>query len=156
MRTLLLLIGLYSLPVMAAAESVPMPASVVLIVCKTETAGPRAPDQNAEWTHVENRRWATENAMMVCRRQAVQMYDQAADQGADPQPFNDQRCMRSGILLGSSWDAQHPSSAYRFWRIACPTPIVRQNADGSEDIIAWKMPECGHRDILVCEVDTEI
>ena len=59
MRTLLLLIGLYSLPVMAAAESVPMPASVVLIVCKTETAGP--PDQNAEWTHVENRRWATEN-----------------------------------------------------------------------------------------------
>ena len=65
MRTLLLLIGLYSLPVMAAAESVPMPASVVLIVCKTETAGP--PDQNAEWTHVENRRWATENAMMVCR-----------------------------------------------------------------------------------------
>ena len=80
MRTLLLLIGLYSLPVMAAAESVPMPASVVLIVCKTETAGP--PDQNAEWTHVENRRWATENAMMVCRRQEVQMYDQAADQGA--------------------------------------------------------------------------
>jgi hypothetical protein len=154
MRTLLLLIGLYSLPVMAAAESVPMPASVVLIVCKTEIAGP--PDQNAEWTHVENRRWATKNAMMVCRRQEVQMYDQAADQSADPQPFKDQRCMRSGMLLGSLRDAQHPSSAYRFWRVACPTPIVRQNADGSEDIIAWKMPECRHRDILVCEADTEI
>jgi hypothetical protein len=156
MRTLLLLLGLYSPPVMAAAESVPMPASVVLIVCKTEIAGAPAPDQNAERTHVENRRWATENAMMVCRRQEVQMYDQAVDQGADPQPFNDQPCMRSGMLLGSLWDAQHPSSAYRFWRVACPTPIVRQNADGSENIIAWKMPECGHRDILVCEVDTEI
>ncbi len=54
MRTLLLLLGLYSLPVMAAAESVPMPASVVLIVCKTEIAGP--PDQNAAWTHVDDSR----------------------------------------------------------------------------------------------------
>src|SRR6478672_11613694 len=52
-----------------------------------------------------------ENAMMVCRRQEVQMYDQVVDQGADPQPFNEQCCTRPGMLLGSLWDAQHPSSA---------------------------------------------
>jgi hypothetical protein len=34
--------------------------------------------------------------------------------------------------------------------------IVRRNQDGSEDIIAWKMPECGHRETVVCEVDTAI
>ena len=42
-----------------------------------------------------------ENAMMVRRRQEVQMYDQAVNQGADPQPFNEQRCTRSGMLLGA-------------------------------------------------------
>jgi len=31
----------------------------------------------------------------------VQMYDQAVNQGADPQPFNEQRCTRSGMLLGA-------------------------------------------------------
>ena len=147
MRTLLLLLGLYSLPVMAAAESVPMPASVVLIVCKTEIAGP--PDQNAAWTH----RTGLANWFAQAGGANVRSGSRPGRRSA---AFNDQRCMRSGMLLGSLWDAQHPSSAYRFWRIACPRPIVRQNADGSEDIIAWKMPECGHRDILVCEVDTEI
>jgi hypothetical protein len=43
-----------------------------------------------------------------------------------------------------------------FWRVACPVPIVRKNEDGSEDIIAWKLPDCGHRDTVVCEVDTAI
>ena len=52
---------------------VPMPAAIVLIVCKTVISGP--PDQNAGFTRAENREWATEHAMMVCRRQEVQMYD---------------------------------------------------------------------------------
>jgi hypothetical protein len=133
---------------------VPMPAVVVLIVCKVALAGP--PDQNAEQTHSENLKWATENSMMVCRRQEVQMYDRAEADGADPKPFTEQDCWRAGILMGSQWDAQHRNSPYRFWKIACPVPIVRKNPDGSENIIAWKLPDCGHRDTVRCEVDTAI
>lgn len=130
---------------------VPMPAAVVLIVCKTVIAGPE--DQNAKYTGYENREWATEHSMMVCRRQEVQLYDQAEAMGAASQPFNLQRCQRSGIMLGSQWDASHKSSSWRFWRVACPVPIVDTRTG---DVIAWKMPECGHRDTVRCEIDTEI
>jgi Ni/Co efflux regulator RcnB len=130
---------------------VPMPAAVVLIVCKTVVAGPM--DQNAAYTGYENREWATEHSMMVCRRQEVQLYDQAEAMGAAAQPFNLQRCQRSGIMLGTQWDAGHRGSSYRFWRVACPVPIVDTRTG---DIIAWKMPECGHRDTVRCEVDAEI
>jgi hypothetical protein len=133
---------------------IPMPAAIVLIVCKTVISGP--PDQNAQFTRAENREWATVHAMMVCRRQEVQMYDMAEASGADRQSFNVQRCQRSAMKLGPQWDAQHQSSSYRFWRVACPVPIVRRNPDGSEDIIAWKLPDCGHRETVVCEVDTAI
>lgn len=132
----------------------PMPAVVILILCKTAIAGP--PDQNAAWTKNENLKWATEGAMMVCRRQEVDMYDRAVDGGADPRPFTPTECQRSAMTLGPNWDASHPSSRYRFWRVACPVPIVRKNQDGTEDIIAWKLPDCGHRDTVVCEVDTAI
>jgi hypothetical protein len=132
-----------------------MPAAIVLIVCKT-TLISGAADHNAAYTGWEDRKWATEHAMMVCRREEVQMYDQAEGEGADPQSFNLQRCQRSAMMLGPNWDAQHRSSSYRFWRVACPVPIVRKNQDGSEDIIAWKLPDCGHRDTVVCEVDTAI
>ena len=133
---------------------VPMPAVVVLIVCKTVIAGPE--DQNSAWTGYENREWATENSMMVCRRQEVKMFDQAEANGADPQPFNVQRCTRSALMLGAEWDASHRKSKYRFWRVACPVPIMRKNPDGTEDIIAWKLPECGHPDVIRCEVDSQI
>lgn len=136
-----------------------MPAVIVLIVCKTVIAGP--PDQNAGYTKNENREWATENAMMVCRRQEIQVIDQAADSGAAaPQDFNENRCMMSAIPLGVNWDASHPSSPYRFWRVACPVPIVNQWVDEKgkrhEDVIGYKLPDCGHRDTVVCEVDSEI
>jgi hypothetical protein len=134
-----------------AKADVPMPPAVVLIVCKTVESG--EPDQNAQFTKHQNREWATPNAMMYCRRQEVAMVDMAAEQGADPQPFNMHRCMMSAMMLGSLWDQQHPSSAYRFWRVACPVPIINES-DGR--IIAWKMPDCGHRETVVCEVDTAI
>ena len=133
---------------------VPMPAAIVLIVWQDRHLG--AGSECRIHAGRLNREWATEHAMMVCRRQEVQMYDQAEAEGADPQPFNAQRCQRSAMMLGPQWDAQHKSSSYRFWRVACPVPIVRRNPDGSEDIIAWKLPDCGHRDTVVCEVDTAI
>ena len=131
--------------------AVPMPAAVVLIVCKTLVAGP--PDPNAAYTGYENREWATEHSMMVCRRQEVPLFDMSEAQGADAQPFNTQRCWRSGLMLGSQWDAGHRGSRYRFWRVACPVPIVNTITG---EVIAWKLPECGHRDTVRCEVDTEI
>ena len=131
--------------------AVPMPAVVVLIVCKTVVAEPE--DQNAKYTGYENREWATEHSMMVCRRQEIQLYDQSEAMGAAAQPFDLRRCQRSGIILGTRWDASHRNSSYRFWRVACPVPIVDTRTG---DIIAWKMPECGRRDIVRCEVDADI
>ena len=130
---------------------VPMPSAVVLIVCKTVVSGPV--DHNAAYTGYENRDWATEHSMMVCRRQEVQLYDQAEAMGAAAQPFNLQRCQHAGISLGVNWDQSHRGSSYRFWRVACPVPIVDTKTG---DIIAWKMPDCGRRDIVLCEVDTAI
>ena len=136
---------------------VPMPAVVVLILCKVAIAGP--PDQNSVLTHSENLKWKTENSMMVCRRQEVQMYDQSVDQGAQEKPFTSMDCQHSAVLLGSQWDAQHRNSNYRFWRVACPVPMW--NTEGTEDpkddqIVGWVLPDCGHRETVVCEVDTAI
>lgn len=133
---------------------VPMPAVIVLILCKTAIAGP--PDQNEQYTHSENREWATENSKMICRRQEVEVVDMDVDKGAAPQPFTKERCFRSAMVMGPAWDTQHRNSPYRFWKVGCPVPIVRKNPDGSEDIIAWKIPDCGHRETVVCEVDTAI
>lgn len=130
---------------------VPMPSAVVLIVCKTVIAG--EPDINAKWTGYENREWLIEDSMMQCRRQEVQLYDQSEAMGAAAQPFNQQRCQRASLMLGIQWDQAHKSSSYRFWRVACPVPIVDTRTG---EVIAWKMPECGHRDTVICEIDTAI
>jgi len=133
---------------------VPMPTAIVLIVCKTVVAG--APDANAAYTGWQDREWATEHSMMVCRRQEVSLYDPDVDRGAQAQTFTPESCWRTAMQLGPAFDAGHKNSNWRFWRAACPVPIVRKNPDGTEDVIAWKMPDCGHRDTVVCEVDTAI
>ncbi|BAQ18266.1 hypothetical protein GL4_2833 [Methyloceanibacter caenitepidi] len=132
---------------------VPMPSAVVLIVCKTVMLPADQHDVNSKWTGYENRTWAIENSMMQCRRQEVQLYDQSEAMGAAAQPFNQQRCQRASLMLGVEWDQAHKSSSYRFWRVACPVPIVDTRTG---EVIAWKMPECGHRDTVICEVDTAI
>lgn len=133
---------------------VPMPAVVVLVICKTAVVGP--PDQNAAFTGAENRDWSYSHGMMECRRNEVNVYDPAVDQGADARPFTPQQCWQSALMLGTQWDHAHKSSSYRFWRAACPVPIVRKNSDGTQDIIAWKLPDCGNRDVVRCETDTVI
>ena len=135
--------------------SAPMPAAVVLILCKTVAVPHASPldEANAAYTGHQKREWAYEHAMMVCRRQEVQLYDAAEAMSAAPRPFTVNQCQRAGITLGASWDASHTSSSYRFWRVACPVPVVDTRTG---DVIAWKMPECGHRDTVVCEGDAEI
>ena len=130
-----------------------MPAVVVLIVCKTVAGDPADLDHNAKYTGHESRQWAIEGSMMQCRRKEVQLFDQSEAMGAAAQPFNQQRCQRASLMLGVQWDQSHKSSTYRFWRVACPTPIINTITG---EIISWKMPECGHRDTVVCEVDTAI
>ena len=65
---------------------VQIPTILVVIACKTVLAGP--PDQNAAFTHYENRQWATEHSMMVCRRHEIQLFDpaEAVQLGPDHDP----------------------------------------------------------------------
>jgi len=136
---------------------VPMPAVVILIVCKVAVAGP--PDQNSQYTHAENLQWHTEFSKMVCRRQEVQVVDMSAELGADPQPFDQNKCQRSAMLLGPQWDAQHKGSKYRFWRVACPTPIMDDQGtpDTRDDVVVgYSLPDCGHREYVICERDSFI
>lgn len=131
--------------------SAPMPAVVVLIVCKTILTGEI--DPNEGFTHHQNREWAYENSMLVCRRNEVSLYDASEMMGADPRPFTTQECQKAGIMLGAEWDIKHPNSPYRFYRSACPVPTV--NTETGE-ILQWTLPDCGKRDVMICEQDTAI
>lgn len=127
-----------------------MTPTIVLIVCKTLLLGG---DQNSEFTGWENREWAYEHSKMVCRRHEIQVFDTAEAQGADPQPFNQHRCIAAAVRVGTQWDIDHRSSNYRTWRVACPVPIVDTTTG---QVIGWKLPECGHQDTVTCEVDSVI
>ncbi len=141
--------------------AIQIPAVLVMIVCKVSLAG--APDPNAAFTGAENLEWATEHSMMVCRRSEVQLYDPAEGMtlkaGDDPAiplapNFADTgQCARAGIRLASDWDSQHRNTAWRVWRIGCPSPIVNLQTG---ELIGYKLPECSHRDTVICEVDSAI
>ena len=139
--------------------AISMPATVVLIVCKVAILGG---DQNSTFTKWENTEWATENSMMICRRTEVQMYDSAEAMGADPQGFNTQRCMAAAIRLGAQWDIDHQGTTnpYRTWRVACPVEIredVTGNGPSPDDpVVGYVLPDCGHRDTVVCDTDNVI
>jgi hypothetical protein len=140
---------------------VTIPPILVLIVCKTVLAGP--PDQNADFTKWENREWATENSMMVCRRHEIQLYDPA--EGVKLAPTDDPapplnpdfadfgQCARAGMRLQMDWDDQHKKGPWRVWRVGCPSPIVDLRTG---TVIGYKLPECGHRDTVICETDSVI
>jgi hypothetical protein len=91
---------------------------------------------------------------MHCRRQEVELYDPAADQGASPQPMTPDACNRAGITLGAQFDISHADSPWRFWRSACPVPIINEQTG---EIVAWKLPECDTKHgTIVCDQDTAI
>ena len=141
--------------------AVHIPPVLVLIVCKVALAG--EPDQNAAFTHHENLEWATEHSMMVCRRNEVQLYDPVEGMtlkpGDDPAPalnpnFADwTQCARAGIRLAIDWDESHRNTSWRVWRVGCPAPIVDSRTGA---LIGYKLPECSHRDTVICETDSVI
>ncbi|MGZ8399946.1 MAG: hypothetical protein ACXWVI_01400 [Methyloceanibacter sp.] len=138
-----------------------IPPVLVLIVCKTILAGP--PDQNAAYTKWENLEWATQHSMMVCRRNEIQLYDpvegmrlSATDDPAPPLNPNfavASQCARAGIRLATDWDQAHRNTPWRVWRVGCPAPIVDTRTGA---LIGYKLPECGHRDTVICETDSVI
>lgn len=140
---------------------VQIPPILVLIVCKTVLAGPL--DENAKFTGYENLEWATEHSMMVCRRNEVQLYDPV--EGMKLSPVDDpapalshnfaiaSQCARAGIRLAIDWDQAHRNTRWRVWRVGCPTPIVDMRTG---TVIGYKLPECGHRDTVICETDSVI
>lgn len=132
-----------------------MPPFIVLILCQTVLMPYSTPlnAYNAEWTGHENRQWKITHGKMQCRRKVVQVMDMAAAQGADEQPFNKFRCNMAGIMAGVGWDMSNRSSSYRYWRSACPVPIVNTQTG---KVLDWKMPECGKRESVVCESESEI
>jgi hypothetical protein len=141
--------------------TVHIPPVLVLIVCKVAFAG--APDQNADITGAQNLEWATVNSMMTCRRNEVQLYDpvdgMTLHPGDDPAPpltpnfALGSQCARAGIQLATSWDQANRNTPWRVWRVGCPAPIVDTQTGM---IIGYKLPECSHRDTVVCEVDSAI
>ena len=60
------------------------------------------------------------------------------------------QCARAGIRLSMDWDDAHRNTPWRVWRVGCPSPIVDTRTG---TVIGYKLPECGHRDTVVCEVD---
>jgi hypothetical protein len=140
---------------------VQIPPILVVIACKTMLAGPL--DENAKFTGYENLEWATEHSMMVCRRHEIQLYDPVegmqlspADNPAPPLNPNfaiASQCARAGIRLAIDWDQAHKSTPWRVWRVGCPSPIVDMRTG---TVIGYKLPECGHRDTVICETDSVI
>jgi hypothetical protein len=130
---------------------VQIPPVLVLIVCKTISAG--APDQNSVFTHWENLKWDIPNSMMVCRRNEVQLYDPAEGMNINPNFTITEQCARAGVTLATEWDQAHRNTPWRVWRIGCPAPIVDVRTGA---LIGYKLPECGHQDTVVCETDSVI
>lgn len=138
--------------------SVPMPPMIVLIVCKVLFVG--APDDNGKFTGWRDTEWDLSQGMMHCRRREIQLYDAAAGMAPGgsglptaPQPFNQMACNRAGIMQGAQFDADNRDKAWRFWRFACPVPTI--NSETGE-VIGWHLPDCGHRDTVICETDSVI
>ena len=137
-----------------------MPSAIVLIVCKSISVpfASELDEHNARWTGYEPRTWAIEESMMQCRRHEIQLYDTQVGPNAAAQPFNQHHCLRAGLTEGIHWDETHQNSKYRFWRAACPVPIVDTRTGKT---LSWKMPECPRystqdRVAVHCEVDISI
>lgn len=131
--------------------AVPMPPVVVLIVCKVLFVG--GEDENSRYTNWRHTEWAYQDSKMVCRRHEIQLYDPAADQGAKPLPFTLGACQRTIPRLAAQFDVDYRDKPWRFWRGACPVPTI--NTETGE-VLNWTLPDCGHRDTVICEKDTVI
>lgn len=133
--------------------SATFPSALVLIVCKVISGGPD--DINSGMTGSRNLDWDLSGGVYHCRRIEVQVMSAAEAQGQQPPPWTPDACMRAAMTIGPQWDMQHQNENYRFRFAACPTPI-HTSPDPYSPIIGWVMPDCGHRETMVCETDSTI
>ena len=137
---------------------VPMPPVVVLIVCKVILG---APDANSAFTNWRAAELDMTGGVMHCRREQVELYDPAPDSGGDSQPFSSFHCMQAAMRLGPQFDIDNRDKPWRFWRAACPVPVMNDNGtpDNPRDdtLVGWAIPPCPEkRGVLECESDTAI
>lgn len=159
-RIALALVAFFGVSCVAHA-AVQIPPVLVLFVCKTKPGGP--PDQNEAFTHWQNLDWATKDSMMICQRHEVQLFDPTEGlklaPSDDPAPplnpnFADMgQCARAGMKLQMDWDQAHANTPWRVWRVGCPAPIIDTRTGA---LIGYKLPDCGHRDTVICETDSVI
>ncbi len=139
------------------------PTSLVLIVCRGHVEPWSTPDEqaNAEYTHAENWQWDYPDSKMLCKRSEIPMIDQ--DEGKPlnggtvfslhPNFADAAQCAAAGIQLENQWDRQNKGSAWRVWRVGCPTPVIDAE---SGLVLSYVLPDCGHFDTIVCEIDSTI
>ena len=132
----------------------PMTPIIVLIVCKSALLPYQSSfdEANARYTGHENREWVIEHSQMQCRRVEVPLTSVAETR------FTPMDCQRAAITEGVAWDEAHKSSKYRWWRSACPVPIVDTRTGR---VLDWKLPECPRinrqdRVSVHCDVDIGI
>lgn len=131
-----------------------IPPILVVIACKAIITAD--PDPNSAFTNHENIEWATENSMMVCKREEIQLYDPTEDQGAahqDPDMTAEGACPRMSVTLQLQWDQAHRNTPWRVWRVGCPTPMVDSRTG---KVVGYQLPDCGHFGTIVCLVDSAI
>jgi hypothetical protein len=136
----------------------PMPAILVLIICRTVPLGPV--DPHTGW---QDTAWNTEGGTLHCKREQIELMDAAESQGADPVPFTPIACMRAAMMLGPQFDvdATNAKRNWRFYKAACPVKVMNDNGtpnDPRDDTqVGWAIPPCPEsRGVLVCESDTAI
>ena len=137
--------------------AVQIPPILVLIVCKTISAG--GPDENARFTGYKDLEWATEHSMMVCRRTRCSYSIRLRaflTQTTSPRRRSIPTLRQTGNALELECRSRrigtcsHRNSGWRVWRVGCPAPIVDTRTGA---LIGYKLPECGHRETVICEVD---
>lgn len=97
---------------------------VVLFACKVAFLpfSSEIDRENSEFTGHKPYKFEIENSVMHCRRHVIQVYDQAAAQGADAQPFTEYACMKASWQIRMDWDRTHSNTKWRVWRTTCPKP----------------------------------
>jgi hypothetical protein len=130
--------------------AVPMPATLVLFVCRVVLG---EPDANSGFTNWRPSEWDMKDGVMHCRRLEVPLYDSAVDQGAAEQPFTPWACMQAAAKMGPGFDVEHKDKPWRFWRAACPTKIINDKGE----VVGWQIPACPESyGTVICETDSAI
>lgn len=144
MKSLLLLMGLATYPLLAAADSPPPPQTIVVVGCKvddlTGQPGRQDPDLAARgWRDLE---WHYDRGNeLECKREEIPLTDSVAMVAPEvnqlhPDFSSYAQCAAVAMQYSPTWER-----ANQGWAVAavgCPTKIVND----SGTVIGWHLPEC--------------